>query len=291
LERPKALEGRAQLTDEEVRELEKRAARIFDANGSSDFAGGDAVFLAALANAPSFRNPDSTSSALAMVEREFDNRTSLIVDPADGRVPPLTPGAQQARAAAAGQRRPPEGPEDLGNFLRCLSVGVPRLGGNASSYNSYAQILQTPGHVAILSEMIHDARVIPLDARPHLPSDLRQWHGDPRGRWEDDTLVVETTNYSPRSNVMGSAEHLHATERFTRVAPDTIDYEITLTDPTRWTKPWTALVHLKQTRDRIFEYACHEGNRDVMESILGGARAEERGQHAGRARGAERAPR
>ncbi len=277
LERPKALEGKQSLTAEEVAELERRAAQIFDAHTNSDFAGGDDVFLAALANPQRFRNPNATNSSSSMVPREFDNRTSLIVDPPDGRVPPLTAEAQRKRslAAAAGQRAP-AGPEDLSNMIRCITFGMPRLGGNAASYNSYYQIVQTPSYVVLVGEVIHDARVIPLDGRPHLADGLRQWHGDSRGRWEGDTLVVETTNFSPKSNFMGSAEHLRLVERFTRAAPDTINYQITVTDPTTWTAPWTSVVRLKQTENKMYEYACHEGNHHVVGGILAGARAEEK---------------
>ena len=277
LERPKALEGRQSLTVDEVAELTQRAAQIFDSSANSDFAGGDDVFLAALANPQRFINPNSTNSAYSMVPREFDNRTSLIVDPPDGRVPPLTAEAQRKRtAAAAAGQRPPAGPEDLSNMVRCITFGMPRLGGNAASYNSYYQIVQTASYVVLVGEVIHDARVIPLDGRPHLAHGLRQWHGDSRGRWEGDTLVVETTNFSPKSNFMGSAEHLRLVERFTRVAPDTISYEITVADPTTWTKPWTSVVRLKQTEDRMYEYACHEGNHHVVGGILAGARSEEK---------------
>jgi len=283
LERPKALEGKELLTDEEVAELKKRAARIFDANGNSDFAGGDDVFLAALANAEEHENPNATGSTVWMVEREWDNRTSLIVDPPDGRLPALTPSAQRKRdASVAAGRRPPAGPEDLSNLLRCITAGVPRLGGNAASYNSFYQILQTPGYVVLAMETIHDARIIPLDQRPHLPSSIQQWNGDSRGRWEGDTLVVDTTNFSTKSSFMGSAENLHLVERFTRVAPDTINYEITLDDSTTWTKPWTAVVRLKQTQNQLYEYACHEGNSETMGGILGGARAEEQAAEGAR---------
>jgi hypothetical protein len=212
-----------------------------------------------------------------MVEREFDNRTSLIVDPPDGKIPPLTAEAQQRQAAAEARQRFPAGPEDINNALRCVTFGVPRLGGNfgAGPY-SYYQILQTPGYVVITPEIIHDARIIPLDGRPHLSPSIRQWNGDSRGRWEGKTLVVDTTNFSPQSNFMGSAENLHLVERLTRVAPDTIQYEITLDDPTTWTKPWTAAIHLKQTPNNIYEFACHEGNLQVMVGMLAGARAEEK---------------
>jgi hypothetical protein len=276
LERPKSLEGRPTLTDAEVEELKRRAAAIFDSSRDSDFAGGDDVFLAALANPERFRNPNSTNSSAAMVPREFDNRTSLIVEPADGRVPPLTAEAQAKRTAAlTAARQPAAGPESLSNMVRCITFGVPRLGGNAASYNSYYQIVQTGNYVVLAGEVIHDARIIPIDGRPHVPESVRLWHGDPRGRWERDTLVVETTNFSPRSDFMGSAEHLRLVERFTRVAPDVIHYEITVTDPTTWTKPWTAVVRLKRTEAQMYEYACHEGNHYVMEGILGAARAQE----------------
>jgi hypothetical protein len=275
LERPKALEGKQTLSDEEVAELKRRAARLFDVNGNSDFAGGDAVFLAALANAEEFRNPNATGSSVTMVEREFDNRTSLIVEPPDGRIPPLTPAAQRRQAAAeAAAQRPPAGPEDLSLMNRCITFGVPRLGGNASSYNSYYEIVQHPGYVVLLGEAIHDARVIPLDGRPHLPANIRLWHGDSVGRWEGSTLVVDTTNFSAKSNFMGSSEHLHLVERFTRVDADTISYEITLDDATTWTRPWAAVVRLKKTGDKMFEYACHEGNYDIVRTILSGAHAD-----------------
>jgi hypothetical protein len=130
--------------------------------------------------------------------------------------------------------------------------------------------------VVFLSEVNHEARVIPLDGRPHLPSGLRQWNGDSRGRWDGNTLVVETTNFSPKSFFMGSADGLHLVERFTRSSATTIDYELTITDPTTWTRPWTALVRLKSADERLQEFACHEGNHHVVRGILGGARAGEK---------------
>jgi hypothetical protein len=282
LERPKALEGRAFLTDEEVAELRRRAARLFSGGVNSDFGGGDNVFLAALANADRYENPNSTGGSEGMIEREFDNRTSLIVDPADGRIPAMTPEGRERVArtpppnAGAGQR-PPAGPEDLSNAMRCITYGIPRLGLNninSAGPLGYYQILQVPGYVVLVLEAIHEVRIVPLD-RPHLPPDIRQWSGDPRGRWEGDTLVVETTNFSPRSSFMGSADGLHLVERLTRVAPDTIDYEITISDPATWTGPWTVLVRLRRSQDRLYEYACHEGNHDVMHSMLAAARAED----------------
>src|SRR5262249_42943686 len=125
-------------------------------------------------------------------------------------------------------------------------------------------------------EVAHEARIIPLDGRPHLPQSIRQWNGDSRGRWEGKTLVVDTTNFSTNSNFMGSAENLHLIERFTRAGPDTIEYQMTFEDPMTWKKPWTAMIRLKQTEEKIYECACHEGNQVVMTGMLAGARAEEK---------------
>jgi hypothetical protein len=279
LERPKGLEGRPFLTDDEVTELKQRAARLFN-GGSSDFSGGDNFFLAVLANPDRYKNPNATGGAEAMIEREFDHRTSLIVDPPDGRIPWTPEGKRRQDAgAAAGLAAPAAGPEELTNAMRCTTYGVPRLGianTNAAGPLGYSQIVQAPGYVVIMLEAIHETRIIPLDGRPHLPESVRQWSGDSRGRWEGNTLVVESANFSPEGNVMGSGEHLHVVERFTRTAPDTIDYEITLADRTTWTGPWTAVIHLKQSQAMLYEYACHEGNFEVMHDILAGARAAER---------------
>ena len=291
LERPKELSGRQFLTDAEVVQLKERAERLFN-NRESDFVAGDNLFLALLANVDAVRNPNATGSALNMVPRVFDNRTSLITDPPDGRIPALTPDGR--RRLAAGQaanltlpwqfgaepspdrqapRRTLNGPEDLSNVLRCISWGVPKIAGN-TNYTSHQEILQGPGYVVLLSEVNHEARVIPLDGRPHLPEGLRQWNGDSRGHWEGNTLVVETTNFSPRSYFMGSAERLHLIERFTRTSPDTISYELTFSDPTTWTMPWTAVVRLMSTRESLNEFACHEGNHYVVRGILEGARTD-----------------
>ena len=276
LERPKALEGRAFLTDEEVALLKKRAARLFQ-TGNSDYASGDNVFLAALADLEHYKSPTATHGSDNMVEREFDNRTSLITDPPDGKIPPTTPEAQRRLAAIDARQRLPAGPEDLSSGLRCITWGVPRLGGNfgAGPY-SYYQIFQSRGYVVLTMEVIHDARIIPLDGRPHLPQSIHQWNGDSRGRWEGKTLVVDTTNFSPKSNFMGAGENLHLVERFTRISPEEIRYEITLSDPTTWTKPWTAVVPLKRTQEAIYEFACHEGNYEQVRGMLGAARADER---------------
>jgi hypothetical protein len=277
LERPKALEGRQFLTNDEVAELRKRADRLFK-NGKSDIAGGDTPFLATLANPDVYKSPTgATGNSDEMIDRVFDNRTSLISDPSDGKIPPLTLEARQRQAAADQATRRSEGPEDLSNVVRCITYGVPRLGGNfGAGIFGYYQILQAPRYVVLMTESIHEARIIPLDGRPHLPYGIRQWNGDPRGRWEGNTLVVDTTNFSPRSNFMGSAENLHLVERFTRVAHDMINYEIALDDPATWTKPWRAAIHLRQTQDEIYEFACHEGNAGIIRGVLAGARADER---------------
>jgi hypothetical protein len=280
LERPKLLEGRTSLTEEEVAELRRRADRLFKGT-NADFAGGDAVFLAALADIDRFKSPNATGTTFEMIEREFDNRTSLIVDPPDGRIPALTDDAREKRAAAdASRRRPFEGPESLNHVERCLTYGVPRLSGTNTGAGplGYYQIVQTPSYVVLFLEAIHEARVITLDGRPHLPPSVRQWQGDSRGRWEGNSLVVDTTNFSASNNFMGSSDHLHVVERLTRVAPDRVDYAITIDDPTTWTKPWTAVIRLKRSTQRLFEYACHEGNYEIVRGMLAAARAIESGR-------------
>ena len=277
LERPKGFENKPFLTDQEVAALKKRAEELFK-EGHSDFAGGDAVFLAASGTQERFKSTTSTENSVGMIERAFDNRTSLVVDPPDGRIPPITSAAQQRRAAAAATvRRPPAGPEDMVSSYRCITTGVPKLGGlYGAGHYSYYQIVQTPKFVMIMTETVHDARIIPLDGQPHLPKDVRLWNGDSRGRWEGDTLVVDTTNFSSKSNFMGSSENLHLVERFTRVGPDTINYEIVIDDPTIWTRTWTAMLPLTRSDDRIFEWACHEGNLTIMYGMLAAARADEK---------------
>jgi hypothetical protein len=209
-----------------------------------------------------------------LVSREWDNRTSLITDPPDGRLPPMTAEAQKRQTALnAVRNRPPEGPEDRSLSERCITFGAPRLG---AGYNSYYQILQSANQAVILMETIHDARVIPLDGSPHAPASIQSWLGDPRGHWEGDTLVVDTTNYRPGAFMNVSTAKLHVIERFTRTNGGTLKWEITVSDPGAWTKPWSAMIPLKHTDDALFEYSCHEGNYG-MQGILAGARAEEKG--------------
>ena len=279
LERPKELEGRPFLTDAEVAELKRRADRLFK-DPRNDYAAGDNLFSAVLANPGRYKSPTSTSNSDDMVEREFDNRTSLVVDPADGKIPPYTPQGQlrqEALVAATLGRNFARSPRDLTPSQRCITFGVPRLGGvfSAGQYG-YFQIVQAPGYIVIFYEAINDTRIIPLDGRPHLPQNIRTWDGDSRGHWEGQTLVVDTANFSPQSNFMGSAENLHFVERFTRIAPDEIRYEITIDDPTTWTKPWSAMVRYKRTEEKLYEFACHEGNADTEAGILRAARASEK---------------
>jgi hypothetical protein len=283
LERPAQFADRALLSADEVAELKKRAARLFALQNDSDFPGGDNFFLALLANPDRYENPNATGSSTVMIERTIDNRTSLIVDPPNGRIPPMTPDGEARFArtpppTAAGGR-PAAGPEDLSNAIRCITYGTPRVGMqniNAAGPLGYYQILQTPGYVALTLEAIHETRIIPLDGRPHLPQHVRQWSGDSRGRWEQDTLVIDTTNFSPKSNFMGATENLHVVEKFRRVAADTLQYEVTIDDATTWTRPWTVMIRMNRSQDKLYEYACHEGNYTTMEGILGAARADER---------------
>ena len=202
--------------------------------------------------------------------------SSLITDPPDGRVPSLTPDARAKIAAQNADRRahPADGPENRSLQERCLSfnAGPPILPG---PYNNYIEIHQFKDHIVVFSEMIHDARVVPLDGRPHVSSAIRRWMGDPRGRWEGQTLVVDSTNFTDKTGFRDAGEHLHLVERFTRVDAKTLLYEFTVDDPDVFTKPWTAALPMTRSADRLFEYACHEGNY-ALPDILRGARFEER---------------
>jgi len=269
LERPAALAGRLLLTDEEVATLKARAARLFN-DPDSDFPVGDAAFLASLNNVDHVKSPNAPDSPIYQEHREFDNRTSLVIAPTEGTIPYTAEGTRRQAAAIARRARPaPADPEDLPNDLRCITAGVPRM---LTGVNSYYQFVQTPGYVVLTSEVIHEARVIALDGRPHLPASVRQWNGDPRARWEHQTLVVDTTNFSGNSYFLGSTDQLHLVERFTRIAEDTIEYKITATDPDVWAHQWSAVILLKQTKDHVYEYACHEGNTEIMLDMLRGAR-------------------
>ena len=206
-----------------------------------------------------------------------DRRTSLITNPSDGKVPPLIPTAAERVAARRAylSDHPADSWEDRNNAERCIlgfNTGPPM---SPSAYNNVVQLFQTESHVVLLNEMVHDARIVPLDNRPHLPSHMRQWHGDSRGYWDGDTLVVETINLTDKTSYRGSTESMHLVEQFTRSNADTLSYEFTVTDPRAFGQPWTALVPMKMSSSQLFEYACHEGNYG-MEGILAGHRAEEK---------------
>jgi hypothetical protein len=214
-------------------------------------------------------------------------RTSLIVDPPDGRIPALTPEAQQRRAAAAAAakvRSPAAGIKTFGNtYTRCvLGLGAAPLvrGGNPGSDSAAAaagvtaesHLVQSPGYVVIVTQSNSDVRIIPLDGRPHLPEKVRPWWGDSRGRWDGDTLVVDTTNFKDRTpgvNFQGSTESLHLVERFTRIGPNTLRYEYTVSDPKTWTRPWSVEAPLPRVDPPLYEFACHEQNYGVMNVVRG----------------------
>ena len=276
LERPAQLAGKPLLSDDEVAALKARAAQIFGPEADASF--GDAVYLALLTEkAPPLVFATGTYSQNWVPERYFERRTSLIEDPADGRLPPLTPQAVERRAARAAAQPPrARSAADLSLTDRCITYGVPDL---FAAYMSVYRIIQTPDHVVIQMEKIHDVRIIPLDGRPRVSATIQQHLGDSRGRWDGDTLVVETTNFHPAGNNMGgyfryADENLKLTERFTRVADDTLRYEFTVDDPTVWTQPWTAAIYWKKSNGEIYEYACHEGNISLR-GMLAALRAEE----------------
>jgi hypothetical protein len=284
LERPRELAGRPSLTDEELAAMKKKAHELFN-NGQSDAAFGDTVFNAVFANIngtkSGFKSVDGETgdySSVWTVERDWENRTSLITDPSDGRLPPLT---AEAAKRAAGQRALGSPVDLIGRAdqaqdrplqERCITYGSPSL---VAGYQSGYWISQSPTSVIVVTEMIHDARVIPLDGGPHLPSTVHQWLGDSRGRWEGDTLVVDTTNYKARAFRNISSEKLHVIERFTRTGAETLKYEITVDDPDTWTKPWSLMIPLRRSSDPYLEYACHEGNYGLA-GVLAGARAGDR---------------
>jgi hypothetical protein len=277
LERPSEFAAQEVLTAEQVKVLEAQALeRLVDRPPPKGSVGGYNLFWF-----------DTRS-------RATDRRTSLIVDPPDGKIPALMPNAR-LQVGSLGEDKPSElpvryraggmgydGPEDRGLAERCLvgfNSGPPILPGG---YNQNLQLFQTPDYVVILNEMVHDARIVPLDGRPHLPGNIRQWMGDARGRWDGDTLVVETTNFTEKtasfnpsvSTAMGTGEALHLTERFTRLNAGTLLYEYTVNDAKTFTRPFTVKIYMSKSEEPMFEYACHEGNYGLL-NILRGARAAE----------------
>jgi hypothetical protein len=234
------------------------------------------------------RNAGAVGSATSppphWLERgKVSRRTSLVVDPPDGKLPPTVQRAGRGRAGgggtfaglgAFGATAAFNGPEDLSLWERCISRGVPGAT-FPTVYNANLRIVQGPGVVAITYEMIHDTRVVPISNAPHVGEAIRGYDGDARAHWDGNTLVVDTTNFSEKADYRGSRETLHIVERFTR-AKDGVEYEVTVTDPTVWTKPWTAALSLaKRPDDSMFEYACHEGNNS-MRNMLSASRAAEK---------------
>ena len=274
LQRPEEFADREFLTEEEAANLEQatvdrelelllRPARRTRAGGNVD-RGEDG----ALGAYNDFWLDRGTTT-------QTTRRTSLIIDPPNGRMPPLTAEAQQRRAERAAYRRehPADSWEDRGLNDRCMfTTGLPMV---PSAYNNNVHIFQNPDHVAMVIEMTHTLRVVPLDGRPRSEPPIRQFVGESRGRWEGDTLVVETMHFNRLTGLRGSTPDARLVERFTRVAPDIIEYEFTIEDPATWERPWTARVELQRTDEPLYEYACHEGNYS-MEGILAGARADER---------------
>jgi len=264
LERPLtgALAGKESISEEEAETFERTERKRFD-------------------EAPPPGDP-GTYNAFWRDEGKALTRTSLIIDPPDGRVPPYTPQAEQrlaAERAARSSRGPADSYTDLNQWTRCISRGWNGIG---SWYSSNYQIFQSPGYVVVFQELIHEPRIIPLDGRPHLPQGVGQWLGDSRGRWEGNTLVVETTNFDPKTNFQGSRETLRLVERYAPLDANTLDYQFTVDDPKTFTRPWTVRRPMRRQTDGItvFEYACHEGNQ-AMRGILAGARAVEARAAAG----------
>ena len=245
--------------------------------------GGDAFFAdelitAAIDGKTKFSSSDTqvgNYDQTWLSDRVWDNRTSLIIDPPDGRIPALAAGAAErarAQAAALQARGPADKASDLSLGTRCVSYGTPNI---RAGYQSYFEVTQGPGVMALRSEMIHDVRIFSTDKTSHVSPVIRQYHGDSHARWEGDTLVVDTTNYVANATRVGATDKLHTIEKFRRVAADTLEYYVTFDDPSVWSRPWTLMIPLKMTGERMFEYACHEGNYG-LEAILRGAREQEK---------------
>jgi hypothetical protein len=271
-QRPAQWAGKQTLSDAELEQFKKLLAQV-DPGGDALF--GDDVIQAAFTRKQVSYDSTGNYNQFWNADREIDNRTSLITDPPDGRIPPLTAEAQSRLKDVPARNNlivKADGPEDRTLHERCITFGVPRA---AAGYDSYFQFVQSPNTIAIMQETIHEVRLIPIGTSPHVPPAVRQWTGDPRGHWEGDTLVVDTTNYSPDTDLNSATENLHVIERFTRVSPDYINWEITWIDPTTWTKPWTEMIRLRRSDEQLYEYACHEGNY-ALPGILAGARAQEK---------------
>ena len=272
LERPAELAGKATLSSDEAAAIEKRTLEVQNRD-RRDGEGAAARGSDGRTDLDRAYNQFWWDFGTKVVKTR---QTSLVVDPDDGRIPALLPEAARRQAErAAVESGTPNGPEDRPLRERCLNIltaGPPMLPG---PYNNNVQLFQTPGLVAIHSEMIHDTRLVPVAGPPHLPSTIRQWLGDARGVWKGDVFEVETTNFTGKTAFRGSSASLHLVERFTRVSADTLLYEFTVSDPSAWARPWSVSLPMTKTEDKIYEYACHEGNLGLL-AILAGARAKER---------------
>ena len=267
-ERPAEFGERQTLTEAEFAARQSQAARqLATDNAEFDVETADTANAGAVGSA--------TSPPPHWLERgQPSRRTSMVIDPPDGRVPPMSAEArtrQQRGVRGSFGNGPFNSHEDFTLYDRCITRGVP----NAiypAVYNANTRLVQGPGYVAISYEMIHETRVVPIDSRPQLPPQLRQYLGDARAHWEGDTLVIRTANFNGRTSYRGSSDKLVLTERFRRVDADTLRYEMTVEDPSTWSRPWTAALNLKPQRDEMYEYACHEGN-NAMRNMLSAARA------------------
>ncbi len=262
LERPRDLAGKQYFTSEEAAAYEKRMVDRRDNNPDA---------------AESVADPEVWWERGTHIVSTL--RTSLIIDPPDGRLPPLLPEAQKRMQDARAYTRlhPADGPEDRSLQERCLlsgTTGPPMLSG---PYNNNIQIVQTAGAIMLTIEMIHDVRVIPMDGRPHTAQNVRLWLGDPRGHWDGDTLVIDSTNFTSKTHFRGADEKLHLIERFTLADAETLLYQFTVDDPTAFSKQWTAEVPMHRSSGPMYEFACHEGNR-ALPSMLSIAREAEKTQ-------------
>ncbi len=275
LQRPQEIADRPTLTDAEVTKMRQKAEELF--TGKSDAVFFDGFYPAVLANVlglrQGFKSSDGATGDYGSEwndARTWENRTSLITAPPNGRIPALTSKAIAARGAARGTAGRMDSVKDRPLGERCITYGSPQL---TAGYQSYYQIVETPGAVMIMTEMFHDARVVKMEGS-HPPANVQGWLGDSIGHWEGDALVVDTTNYRPRAFQSISSEKLHIIERFTRQDANTLRYEITVDDPDTYVSPWTLMIPLQRSSKLVYEYACHEGNY-AMTGILAGARAEE----------------
>ena len=260
LQRPERFTGKAFLNADEITAYEAASATREDGRPLDSRRGGITV-----------HDPDDLDYGDKVLP---GGQTSLVVDPPNGLIPALTETAQK-RAAERAEFRASRGPADSWTDRslaeRCITWGIPQ-GMLPQAYNNNIQILQTPNEVLILNEMVHDIRIVPIDGRPHLPSNVRQWHGDPRGHWRGNTLVIESTNFSSQSNFRGASENLKLEERFTRISDEILLYEFTVEDPSTWEQPWSISLPMTMNDQPIYEFACHEGNHGLY-NIRRAARA------------------